>query len=370
MIKRFYVNHFRCLENFELPIGGCPSSLLIGKNGAGKSTVGAALELLQSVARGKNRVSELIKISDFTNGRTETPVRFEVELELNGDSFHYSLAFELPDGFKEARVLEEKLSHNGIDIFARNAAQVTLSREQDHQANFVVDWHLVALPVIQVRSADDPLHLFKAWLSRMLILAPIPGLITGDSDGETLTPQKDCLDFGEWFTGLLANSPSAYSCIDKFVRQVIPEFRDIKNPIIGRDSRSLDVQFQQANTNESLNLAFKELSDGEKCFFISAVVLASNEAYGPIFCFWDEPDNYLSLTEAGHFVAALRQSFQANGQLVVTSHNPEAIRKFSSENTFLLDRKSHFEPTQVRGIDNVEFNGNLIDAFIRDELEI
>src|SRR5207302_3283555 len=103
------------------------------------------------------------------------------------------------------------------------------------------------------------------------------------------------------------------------------------NPFSGTDSRSLTIQFQQDKA--VLSLPFRDLSDGEKCFFICAVTLAANESYGPIFCFWDEPDNYLSLSEVGHFVMTLRRSFQDGGQLLVTSHNPEAVRRFSDENT-------------------------------------
>jgi hypothetical protein len=45
---------------------------------------------------------------------------------------------------------------------------------------------------------------------------------------------------------------------------------------------------------------------------------------------------------------SLRKAFQLGGQLIATSHNPEAIRRFSDENTFVLHRKSHMEPTIVR----------------------
>ena len=82
VIRRFYVNNFRCLENFELPISGLPSVLLIGKNGGGKTTVGFALEILHRIARGTNRVGELVKPKDLTRGRTDVPMRFEIEVEL------------------------------------------------------------------------------------------------------------------------------------------------------------------------------------------------------------------------------------------------------------------------------------------------
>jgi len=46
MLKRLYIHNFRCLENFELLMKDMPSALLIGKNGAGKSSVGIALEIV------------------------------------------------------------------------------------------------------------------------------------------------------------------------------------------------------------------------------------------------------------------------------------------------------------------------------------
>ncbi len=68
MLNRLYVNNFRCFENFELLLGGLSSVLLIGRNGAGKTTVGTALEVLQGLARGANRVGDLVKPSDLARG--------------------------------------------------------------------------------------------------------------------------------------------------------------------------------------------------------------------------------------------------------------------------------------------------------------
>lgn len=55
-------------------------------------------------------------------------------------------------------------------------------------------------------------------------------------------------------------------------------------------------------------------SSGEKIFFLGAAVLAAQQCYPSLFCFWDEPDNYLSLSEVGHFVVALRKCFQGQEQ--------------------------------------------------------
>jgi predicted ATPase len=370
VVRRLYVHNFRCLENFELPVLGQSSVLLIGNNGSGKTTVGLALEILQKIARGTNRVDDLVKPKDLSRGRIDVPVRFEIEVELEAKIYEYVIAFEFPEGFKELRVLEEKLAVDRKPVYTRNGAQVHLAkagREQEKEAKFRIDWHMVALPIVQEQSPMDPLFIFKHWLSRMLILRPIPSLIVGDSKQETLEPNLQVTDFGAWFSGLLAYAPAAYAKIDEYLKQVMPDLRDIRNPVIGKDSRSLVVQF--SNDHGSLNVPFEDLSDGEKCFMICALVLASNVHYGPLLCFWDEPDNYLALPEVGHFVVALRKAFQSGGQFIATSHNPEAIRRFSDENTLVLHRKSHLEPTIIRPLNELQVSGDLVGALVRGDVE-
>jgi ABC-type branched-subunit amino acid transport system ATPase component len=165
VIRRLYVHNFRCLENFELPISGRSSVLLIGKNGAGKTTVSFALEILQKIARGTNRVGDLVKIKDLARGRTDVPLRFEIEVDVGARTYGYTIAFEFPEGFKELRVFEEKLTLDGKPVYTREAAQVHLSKAgQEKEANFFIDWHLVALPIVQLKSSDNTLSVSKSGL--------------------------------------------------------------------------------------------------------------------------------------------------------------------------------------------------------------
>jgi hypothetical protein len=119
---------------------------------------------------------------------------------------------------------------------------------------------LVALPIIQQQARHHPLIVFKQWLARMLILRPLPSLILGDSKEETLEPDLQVTDFGAWFSGLFTYAPSAYAKIDEYLKQVMPDLKDIKNPVVGTDSRSLVVQF--SNDQGSVSLPFADLSDG------------------------------------------------------------------------------------------------------------
>lgn len=369
MLQRFYVHNFRCLENFELTTKEMPSVLFIGKNGTGKSTIAAALKILQSIGRGTNRVGKLVQPKHFAQERSNVPIRFEIEVLLQKRLYKYALALELPDRFRELRVAEEQLLVDGHPIYSRREAQVLLhASPQNGEARFLVDWHLVALPVIQEQSTTDPLNVFKAWLARMVILAPIPSLMTGESRGETLEPDRDGSNFAAWFTGLLSHYPAAYTQLERHLREVMPDLRDFLNEPVGTDAKRMMIRFEQNTAN--LSVYFDNLSDGEKCFFLYAVVLAANDFYGPLFCFWDEPDNYLSMAEIGHFLMSLRRSFRTQGQIWVASHNAEAIRSFSNETTFVLDRKSHLEPTLARVLSDIAFSGDLINALIRGDITL
>jgi len=375
MLNRLYVNNFRCFENFELLLGGLSSVLLIGRNGAGKTTVGTALEVLQGLARGANRVGDLVKPSDLAHGRADVPVRFEVEVTLAGRNYTYAVAFDFPAGWRELRVCEETLAVDGEAIFTRSLAEVRLARTGlAADAAFRIDWHLVALPIIQELSHDDPLAVFKRWLATMLILRPVPSLATGHSEPATTHtngPDSQVTNIGAWFSDMVTASPQSYTRISDYLVQVMPDFKEITNKSFGREIRSLEFHFRK--DRRSARLALENLSDGEKCFVIFALTIAANTAHGPVLCYWVEPDNFLAPDEVGHSVTALRKAFADSGQLIVTSHNPEAIRRFSEADTRYLSRRSHLEPTLVTPVEtmraNGTFEGGFIDALLRGDVE-
>jgi len=375
MLQRLYVHNFRCLENFELKLKDIPSALLIGKNGSGKSTIAAALEVFQSIGRGVNRIGDLVKPHDFTLNRShipkhlrsQVPMRFEVEVWLDQRFYKYELALQLPDKSNEIKILEESLSVDEQVFYSRKGAEISLKSRQE-QSNFMLDWHLIALPIIQ-ESHDDPSRIFKTWLANMLILAPIPQLMSGESHGETLRPMRNVANFGDWLSGLLSRHPAAYTIIFNYLHEIIPDICEFKNEVIGKEAKNIVVRFiSMAAVKFDLN--FNQLSDGEKCFFLCAVVLAANHYNQPMFCFWDEPDNYISLSEVGHLIMVLRRSFKDQGQLLIASHNEQVIRHFSNENTFLIDRRNHAEPPQIKLLDEIPLSGNLINSIICGDITL
>lgn len=244
-------------------------------------------------------------------------------------------------------------------------AEVTLANDGP---KFSLDWHVVALPVINERPREKSVEQIRAFFASMILIAPIPANMLGFSEDETIELQHDAGNFASWFNALLSRYPAAYSVLEKYLRAVIPDLAYFENVPRGENGKQLLVKFEKKESNGMLSIDFKQLSDGEKCFFLSSLIVASNKFGEPIFCLWDEPDNHLSLPEVGHFVMELRKMTGQTGQFIATSHHPETIRKFSDENTLVLSRKSHLEPTIVQSLAEFSYNGDLIEALVRDEI--
>jgi predicted ATPase len=68
MLTRFCAHNFRCLVNFELKLGRV--SLLLGKNGTGKTSVFDALYRVQQFVSGDGKVLALFPGADLTRWQT------------------------------------------------------------------------------------------------------------------------------------------------------------------------------------------------------------------------------------------------------------------------------------------------------------
>lgn len=373
MLQRLHVSNFRCFQKLEFNFNCAASSLLIGSNGSGKSTVGSVLQVFQQIGRGTGKLGRLLGPRDLTSGHSGEPMRLALDAILNGRTYSYNLDLALVEGLGQLRVLGESLLVDGSAIFLRAQADVALWREEGGaEAAFSVDCDQVALSLIQARSERDPLRMFRRWLGRMVMLAPQPRLMRGESTEETLQPDVSGANLANWLAGLLSQFPGAYATIGGDLREVLPDLQGFHNEVGDSESKRLLVDFEKSD--RVFSLPFEDLSDGEKCFFLSATIVAANRAYGPLLCFWDAPDNFIALDEVGHFIVSLRRAFQNKGQLIVASHNEEAILKFSDQNTWLLGRDSHLESPRIRTLAALrrekKLEGDLTRALIAGEVTV
>lgn len=352
MLKRIYITNFHTLQNFTLNCEDDSSLLLIGKNGTGKSTIAKAFGILKKIGNGEIQVENLIRATDFAFANTELPIRFEIETALDGQEFKYSIAFEFPKNFKAARIQEETLTVDGTPVFERKHGEIAFWYAPHRPPNkFTLDWHRVAVSLIGDPDRDILLNKWKLWLKSIIVLAPIPQMIGGESYGESDILDQDCRNFAEYLTGLLIKNPAIYEIVKNYLSQSIPDIDGISNKTISSNTRLLKVSFN--TENKIFDIDFKDLSDGEKCTFICAVLIAALRSSEIQFVFWDEPDSHLSLWEVQQFILSLRQDFHNKGQIIITSHKAETINCFSPENILRLYRNSHLEPTRINVMNEI-----------------
>jgi len=381
MLRCLTVNNFRCYERFEFTFPENDRSLLfLGRNGAGKTTFADSLEIFQKIGRGDGRVGRLV--SQEPRWDKSKPVEFALSVELAGTHCEYGFSLEFPNGFSEFRIVSEELKVDGKFVYSRKGAVISFDAPKDekpHDAGdknkqLSYDWHVLFLPTYFNtfdNSLQSKIDAFRSWLANILILSPYPAAFNAKSDPPARWPERDCANCASWLAYLLGNRPRSYADVEDYLKCLWDDFYTVAFPQEGSLAKHLKLEFKENEKEFSPSL--EKLSDGQKCLFLSAIVIAALEASPSALVFWDEPDSYLALSEIEHFIRALRSKFRKNGQLLLTSHHPETIASFSDETTFIFDRANNLSPTQPLATvsqlrDANKFAGDFIPAYRRGDL--
>lgn len=341
MITRLFVNNFRCLDNFEIKFPPHEPAVILGKNGVGKSSLCDLLKMFQIIGFGENNVASLLAENDSAN--KAKPVSVEIDMEFSEKKLSYRLSLEHLERPDAWRVREESLSCDGVPAYTRDLAAVHVFRPRDRTSEFGINWFSVALPIIQENDSSDAIATMKDALSSIVVLKPNPSLMVAESPKPDYHLNSDTSNFAAWLAGFMAESPHAYANMDAYLKQVFPDFDHFSYERIGPSSQRLWVTFK--SENNSVAVPFSALSDGEKCQFLAAAVIAKTEVECPVICFWDEPDNYITTNEIAYLLPALCHAFSACGQFLATSHSREALLCFGENETYVLARNSHLEST-------------------------
>lgn len=361
MLQKLYISNYRCLQNFEF-IPDHDSTLFIGKNGSGKSTIGSVLNILRAIGQGETSVDTLLQKEDFSFFNTNLPIRFEITAKLGNIVFKYELVFDFPPRFKMPRIYEENLISDVRTFFTRKLGEINFwPRQNRDPVSFHVDWHKAALPQIGDPDRDKELENFRNWLAQIMVIDPIRHGATSESHAESQYLERNCANFAEYLRWLLNEHPETYSKIIEYLRLYMPDLESFQNRTFSRTTKELILTFR--NPKERLELDFNFLSDGEKCLLVAGTVTAAIPYLSGSLVFWDEPDCYISLWDLAKVISMVRQSFQENGQVIATSQSPGAIRCFSPESTYLLSRANHLEPTRIQSLrDLVKNEEDVVDV--------
>ncbi len=168
MIKRIYIDNYKCLVNFECTFDNI--NLLLGTNGSGKSTVFDALRDIRDVATGTSPVS-LFNESTLTRWQNRDLQTFELDVQLAGGRlWQYRLEVQHED--KDQRIRLESLSYDDKPIYRREMGTIEVFDEGRPTGTPTPwpDWKRSCLPFIYpALSKHVNVARFIQWLQERLI---------------------------------------------------------------------------------------------------------------------------------------------------------------------------------------------------------
>lgn len=65
MLEHMRIKNYRCFKDFSIDFSELNSCVILGRNGAGKTTIGLVLQILQRISNHTSRVGDLIKPTDL-----------------------------------------------------------------------------------------------------------------------------------------------------------------------------------------------------------------------------------------------------------------------------------------------------------------
>lgn len=343
MIKRLFVDNYKCLVNFELPLQEL--SLLLGPSGVGKTSVLDIVYALRKLLSGEARVidHDVFPTRTLTRWQSRERQVFEIQVLLNSETFTYHLEVDHERATKRARIHAERLLLEGNPLFECTDGEVQLYRD-DHSKgpSYSVDW--TESPLARVASRRDNIRLtsFLGFMRQVLVCRPYPPRFETVSANEAPLLARDAHNFADWYRHGIQEHPGLVAEYTRTLREVIGcGFNEVRLERVGHETRALMVQFaEQTNSQTSYELRFDEISDGQRGLVLlySLIHMAHDQGYT---LFLDEPDNYVALREIQPWMMGLEDACgDTVAQAVISSHHPELIDYLGRENGVLLLRET------------------------------
>lgn len=356
MLKRIYIHNYKAFQNFELKFDDFGSSLFLGKNGSGKSSLVEVFKIFQAIGDGTTQLGELIKKDSFNVVQSNQPIQLELDVICDEKLISYQLTIDFPNDFYNPRVREEKLLVENICILERSLSDVRYHDFRKREiADFSLDWHMLALPIFNPRKQEfEFFQYFKNWLKEIVVLSPIPAFMGAVNNKNANKPDYYAGNICIWITHLFSNKPKSYQYIDEYLKPIFPDLEEVSN-------EDQELKFIFRIENQQKVLKYSQLSYGERIFVLWSAILASVKLDQISLCVWDEPENYISLLEIQHYFNTLKQTFNDKAQFVATTHNPETMRMFSSEDIFILFRKHHLEPVRLQAVADLNIENDIAE---------
>lgn len=371
MIKRVYIDNYKCLVRFEWKPASAPVSLLLGPNGSGKSTVFEVLSSVQQLVSGRNRIEKLFPPSSRSFLSDIWDQTIELDWEGAGRVHSYKLVIRHePDGSR-TRIEHEGITVNGMVLYtfdggaARIAEGYGIAGERLSFERFQSP-----LAVIERSRRRPQLYWILESLDRMLILQANPPMMNDISTAEERWADRHFENFVSWYRWL-SQDQGIVSRLQTTLGDVLEGFSGLKFEQFGPEARQLRLSLADAR-QKPYSVAFSSLSDGQRMLIALYALLEA--AASPVrwdidepppqtlLCL-DEPDNFLNSREIQPWMLAAADVLEnAGSNAFIISHHPEIINLSlmpdnGCETSVFWFERENGGPTSVKPISRAKDSG-------------
>ena len=340
MFKRLYVDNYKCLVNFDLPLQDL--TLLLGRNGTGKTSVLDIMFALRELLSGNARIADpgIFPASTLTGWQSRRLQVFEIEVQLAGDALIYRLEIEHAPDRKLARIHKESLTtSDDRPLFRCDHGKVQLYYDNHSEGpTYSVNWTESALARVVTREEDTRLTRFLDFMRKVMVCGLYPVNFEPEAANDSAMLDRDAGNFSAWYRHVQLEQPSQVAQFTDALKDVIDGFQEIRLQQVGLNTRALMVKF--AENGKGYELRLDDVSDGQRALIAlyALVRLAAGLGYT---LFLDEPENYVALAEIQPWLMELADNCgDAVPQAVLCSHHPELIDYLGGTHGLLLYRES------------------------------
>lgn len=325
MIKRLYIDNFRCFVNFDLQLD--EMAMLMGRNGTGKSTVLAVLHRIQALIVRERKIDEVFSARDLSMTHSSDIQTFIVEMTISNGDYRYELTIEHDRDRNKMRIQRERLQIDGKPLFLFQTGKAQLYRD-DHSEGplYPFDWTRSGVASLYESPDNRQLSRFKRELANVIVVKPCPPLFESETKAEDEFLDLTMRNFVGWYRYAAQENMGAITSLFSDLQDVLPGFHSINLSKSGTSRFALKALFKEPGSDtKHRQYGFNQLSDGQRALIAlySLLVLPGDRK---ISLFIDEPDAYLSLREVQPWISQVLDACgETLEQAVLVSHHPITI---------------------------------------------
>ncbi len=351
MVKRIYIDNFRCFVNLELHLENI--NLLMGPNGSGKTSVFTILETLHRLISEGEKINDLFKSESLTRWQPDAMLqKVELDVSGNGGTYRYSLEVEHLSHRQTARIRNESLFFDAQPLYRFNietdetGASVGTGRLYNDNPThpgipLPFDWARSGLYMVQERHDNKRLTWFKTCMERLIIAGIDPHAMHAETREARTRPAWNFSDYADWLDHLADEHRREVGLLEGELRKIIDGFD------IFRFQKAGEAKILKAEFVDKTMFRLDELSDGQRVMIALYTLLYS--LHEGTLCV-DEPENFLALPEIQPWLDTLFDRLaEFPAQVILISHHPRVVNYLAGHAGFWFSRpeKRHVRVQRV-----------------------